>query len=126
MLENESEKPEQRKPVPPYLAIGLSTTARGIGKRSDIMRNIDHIENMIHGAMFVVSINMPVKIMALAEGALSGFTDEAFDIPHVTAARDLWIDIPGPETDRLGEIAKQYETYIIGQCKARWPEVIKD
>ena len=126
MSNSPSENQKQRLPVPPYLAIGLSTTCRGIGKRSDIMRNINHIENMIHGAMFVVSINMPVKIIALAEGALSGFTDEAFDIPHVTAARDLWIDIPGPETDRLGEIAKQYETYIIGQCKARLPEVIKD
>lgn len=116
----------ERQPVAPYLALGLSTTCRGISKRSDIMRNIAHIENMIHGAMFVVSINMPVKVIALPEGALSGFTDEAFDLPHATAARELYIDVPGPETEALGKIAKQYDTYIIAQCKARLPEVIKD
>ena len=100
--------------IAPYLAVGLSTTCRGISKRSEMMRNLRHIENMIHGAMFVVSINMPVKIIALAEGAISGFTDEAFDLPHVTAARELYIDIPGEETEYLGNIAKHYKTYIIG------------
>ena len=116
-------KPNKKKPIPPYLAIGLSTTCRGISKRSDIKRNLQHIENMIHGAMFVVSINMPIKIIALAEGAISGFTDEAFDVPHVTAAKELYIDIPGEETEHLGNIAKHYNTYIIGQCKARWPMI---
>ena len=43
---------------------------------------------------------MPVRLIALAEGALTGFTDEIFDIPHTTAARDLFIDLPGPETRR--------------------------
>ena len=117
---------KSRKPIAPYLAVGLSTTCRGISKRSDIKRNLRHIENMIHGAMFVVSINMPIKIIALAEGAISGFTDEAFDVPHVTAAKELYIDIPGEETEFLGNIAKHYKTYIIAQCKARWPEIIKD
>lgn len=122
----QNKKSKNKKPIAPYLAIGLSTTCRGISKRSDIKRNLRHIENMIHGAMFVVSINMPVKIIALAEGAISGFTDEAFDIPHVTAAKELYIDIPGEETEFLGNIAKHYNTYIIAQCKARWPEVIKN
>ena len=69
---------------------------------------------------------MPVRLIALAEGALTGFTDEIFDIPHVVAARDLFIDIPGPETERLGELAKLYDTYLVVQCKARWPEVMPD
>lgn len=125
-MKRPSVRGKPRKPIAPYLAVGLSTTCRGISKRSDIMRNLRHVENMIHGAMFVVSINMPVKIMALAEGAISGFTDEAFDVPHVTAAKELYIDIPGEETEFLGNIAKHYKTYIIAQCKARWPEVMKD
>ena len=65
----------------------------------------------------MVNINMPVKIIALAEGALTGFTDEIFDLPHVLAARELFIDIPGEETAWLGRLAKLYNTYIIGQCK---------
>jgi len=69
---------------------------------------------------------MPVRIVALAEGALTGFTDEVFDIPHRIAAKEIFIDIPGEESERLGTLAKEYDTYIIVQCKARWPEVIED
>jgi predicted amidohydrolase len=82
------------------------------------------VEDGIHAAVSIIGINMPVRLIALAEGALTGFTDEIFDIPHVTAARDLFIDIPGPETERLAALARLYDTYIVVQCKARWPEVI--
>lgn len=117
---------KRRKPTAPYMAVGLSTVVYGISKRADIKRNLATIEDAIHGAMSVVGINMPVKIIALSEGAMTGFTDECFDMPHSVAARDLFIEVPGEETDFLGRLAKHYETFIIGQSKARWPEVIKD
>jgi predicted amidohydrolase len=69
---------------------------------------------------------MPVRLVALAEGALTGFTDEAFDLEHVAAARELFVDIPGEETQVLADLARHYGTYIVGQCKARWPEVMPD
>lgn len=113
-------------PIAPYTAIGLSTVVRNIERRSHIIANLDVVEEAIHAAVSTVSINIPVKMIALAEGALTGFGDEVFDIPHVKAAREIFIDIPGPETDRLGGLAKQYGVYIIAQCKARWPEVMAD
>ena len=116
----------KRKPVAPYMAIGLSTVVYGISQRSQITKNLSTIEEAVHASVSTVNINMPVKVVALAEGSLTGFTDEIFDLPHVVAARELFIDIPGEETERLGKLAKQYETYIIGQCKARWPEIIQD
>src|SRR5690348_4858500 len=108
------------------MAVGLSTVVHGIGSRRDIERNLQIVEDGIHAAVSIIGINMPVRLIALAEGALTGFTDEIFDIPHVTAARELFIDIPGPETDRLASLARLYDTYIVVQCKARWPEVIDD
>jgi predicted amidohydrolase len=108
------------------MAVGLSTVVRGISQRSEIARNLDVIEDAIHAAVSIIGINMPVRLIALAEGALTGFTDEIFDIPHTVAARDLFIDLPGPETQRLGALAKQYDTYIVVQCKARLPEVMDD
>jgi beta-ureidopropionase len=123
----ESTPPTNRtKPVAPYLALGLSTVIYGISERKQIRHNLETIEEAIHAGIAMVNINMPVKIIALAEGALTGFTDEIFDLPHEMAARDLFIDIPGEETEHLGRLAKLYDTYIIGQCKARWPEVMKD
>lgn len=120
--------PEVKAPrsIAPYLAVGLSTVIYGISERKQIRHNLENIEEVIHAAVSMVNINMPVKIVALAEGALTGFTDEIFDLPHVMAARDLFIDIPGEETEHLGRLARLYNTYIIGQCKARWPEVMAD
>src|SRR2546421_7695770 len=106
------------------MAVGLSTIVHGVGSRRDIARNLQIVEDGIHAAVAIIGINMPVRLIALAEGALTGFTDEIFDIPHVTAARELFIDIPGPETDRLAALGRQYRTYIAVQCKARWPDVI--
>jgi predicted amidohydrolase len=106
------------------MAVGLSTVVHGIGRRKDIARNLDIIEEAVHAAVAIIGINMPVRLIALAEGALTGFTDEIFDIPHERAADDLFIDIPGPETDRIAGLASLYDTYIVVQCKARWPEVL--
>ena len=117
---------KKQEPIAPYMAVGLSTVVHGIGSRKDIDRNLDIIEDAIHAAVSIIGINMPVRMIALAEGALTGFTDEIFDIPHVVAARELFIDLPGPETDRLAGLAKLYNTYIVVQCKARWPEVMPD
>src|SRR6201982_3771301 len=106
------------------MAVGLSTVVHGIGSRRDIERNLQIVEDGIHAAVSIIGINMPVRLIALAEGALTGFTDEIFDIPHVTAARDLFIDIPGPETDRLASLPPPDDTYIVGPWKARRAEVI--
>ena len=117
---------KRANPVAPYLAVGLSTVVYGVAERRHIKKNLATIEDNIHAAVSIVNINMPVKLIALAEGALTGFTDEAFDLEHTRAARELFIDIPGNETEFLGRLAKLYETYIIVQCKARWPEVMAD
>ncbi|MBH1974506.1 MAG: hypothetical protein I8H94_05445 [Rhodobacteraceae bacterium] len=112
--------------IPPYMAIGLSTIVTGVAERKHIRHNLETIEEAIHAAISIISINAPVRVVALAEGALTGFTDEIFDVPHVTAAREMFIDLPGEETEALGKLARHYDTYIIGQCKARWPDVMKD
>ncbi len=108
------------------MAVGLSTVVYGIATRRHIRRNLETIEENIHAAVSMVNINMPVKLIALAEGALTGFTDEAFDLDHKKAARDLFIEIPGEETEALGRLARLYDTYIVAQCKARWPEVMPE
>lgn len=124
MIEQKSKNED--KPIAPYMAVGISNIVYNIAERKHIIVNLNNIEDLFHAAVSVININMPVKVVALAEGALTGFTDEIFDLPHDLSAKELFIEIPGPETDRLGELAKQYDTYIFAQCKARWPEVIED
>ena len=63
-----------RKPIAPYQCVAISTVAYNTSKRSDISRNLDNIENMIDAAIGISDINLPVKLVAIPEGALTGFT----------------------------------------------------
>ena len=63
-----------------------------------------------------------MRLIAIPEGALQGFNDEVLDLDHEEFARECAIDIPGPETDALGELARQWNAFIMAQAKARHPE----
>jgi predicted amidohydrolase len=108
--------------IEPYNAVGLIPTVWGIGKRADIMRNIEHHAHMVKAATWLASLDLPVRLVALPEGALQGFNDEVLDLDHATFADTCAIDVPGPETDALGEICREYGVYLMGQAKARHPE----
>src|SRR4051794_37476090 len=107
--------------VKPYTAVGLVPAVRGIRKRADIQLNIEHISHMIKAAAWLSSLDLPVRLIALPEGALQAFNDEVLDLDHVTFARECAIDIPGEETEALGKIARQYDAFIMAQAKARHP-----
>jgi len=108
--------------IRPYTAVGLVPTVRGIRKRDDIARNLEHIAHMVKAAAWLSSLELPVRLIALPEGALQGFNDEVLDLDHVLYARECAIDIPGPETDALGAIAREYGAFVIGQAKAHHPD----
>lgn len=106
----------------PYTAVGLIPTVWGIGKRSEIQKNLDHITHLIKAASWLSSLDLPVRLIAIPEGALQAFNDEVLDLDHVTYARECAIDIPGPETRFLGDLAKEWNAYIMAQAKATHPE----
>ena len=108
--------------IAPYCAVGLVPTVHGIETRADIMRNIAHIEELANVAFFVSELDLPVKLMVIPEGGLQGFQDEAFDTPMAEFVERCAIDIPGPETDRLAELAKRLNVYLIAQAKSRDPD----
>jgi predicted amidohydrolase len=94
-----------------------------IQKRVEIKINIAHISNLIGAAIRDSDLEVPIKVVCLSEGSLTGFTDEVFDYDHVTAAKELYIEIPGEETEALGEVCKIHEIYLIAQSKARDLEI---
>jgi predicted amidohydrolase len=108
--------------IKPYTAVGLVPTVRGIRRRADIAVNLEHIAHMVKSAAWLSSLDLPVRLIALPEGALQGFNDEILDLDHAEFARECAIDIPGPETAALGAIAREYDTFVIAQAKARHPD----
>src|SRR5690242_10233449 len=103
----------------PYTAVGLIPSVRGVRKREQIQRNLDHLAELIAAASWLSSLDLPVRLVLLPEGALQGFTDEVFDLDHATYARETAIDIPGPETRFLGELARHWKVFLMAQAKAR-------
>ncbi|MGO9604426.1 MAG: nitrilase-related carbon-nitrogen hydrolase [Candidatus Binataceae bacterium] len=108
--------------IAPYTAVGLVPTVRGVRKRHDIAVNLEHLEHMIKAAAWLSSLDLPVRLIAIPEGALQGFNDEVMDLDHAAFARECAIDIPGPETEAIGKMAREYDSFIIAQAKAKHPE----
>ena len=108
--------------IDPYNVVGLVPTIWGINTRKDIFKNIEHQSHMMKAACWLADIDLPVKLVVIPEGALQGFNDEILDVDHVEFANTCAIDIPGPETDALGELARRYDVYIMAQAKARHPD----
>lgn len=103
----------------PYGAVGLVPTIRGAYSRADISRNLDHLEDLAHGALWLSALDVPVRLLVIPEGALQGFTDEALDMDPKEFAHEHAIEIPGPETDRLAALARSMDVYVMAQAKAR-------
>src|SRR5215472_2221074 len=99
--------------IEPYQALGLVPTMRGIRHRNEIHANLEHLAHLIKAASWLSSLDLPVRLIAIPEGALQGFNDEVLDLDHAEFARECAIDIPGPETDALGGIARQYQSFIM-------------
>lgn len=118
---------EENKMIKPYGVVGLVPTIWGTSCRADIMKNISHLEELTSGALWLSSLDIPVRLLVLPEGALQGFNDEALDVDIQEFLDDGAIDIPGPETDRLGELAKKHNVFIMAQAKAKnedWPGIM--
>src|SRR3954462_5906008 len=109
--------------IEPYQAIGLFPTIWGIRRREDIRRSLEHLDHLVTASAWLGGLDLPVRLIAIPEGALQGFNDEVLDLDHIEFARTCAIDIPGPETDVLGEIARTYNAFVMAQAKARHPEV---
>src|SRR6202171_5890341 len=108
--------------IKPYTAVGLIPTVRGIRRRKDIKLNLEHLKHLVKAASWLSSLDLPVRLIAFPEGALQGFNDEVLDLDHAAFARECAIDIPGPETDVLGVIARQFDSYLVAQAKAHHPD----
>ena len=105
----------------PYVAVALQPSFKGVKRRADIMDNIDSIAITMRGSVWI-SGELAVRLVTLPEGVLQGFNDEFDDCNQAEFAKTIAIDIPGPETEALGKLAKEHQVFLIAQAKAKLPE----
>jgi predicted amidohydrolase len=114
---------DEGRTIEQYMALALQPVMRGAYQRADIVRNLDHIAELTRTAVCLSEIDLPVRLVTVPEGALQGFTDEIFDWDHVEYVKRTAIDLPGPETAYLGDLAKDLNTFIIAQAKVTHPGI---
>jgi formamidase len=88
-------------------------------------KNLEHIHENLSAATWLSSVDLPVKLAVIPEGALQGFTDEVLDMEHTEYREEIAIDISGKETEKLGEYAKEFDIYIVASAKEKAPEYEK-
>jgi hypothetical protein len=66
--------------IDPYLAVAFQTKVKHVKTRDEVQTNIDHIGNMIEMVTPMCSLELPLKFIALGEGAVQGFVDEILDM----------------------------------------------
>src|SRR5438093_11701366 len=98
--------------IKPYTAVGLIPTVRGIRTRADIKINLEHLSHLVKAASWLSSLDLPVRLIAFPEGALQAFNDEVLDLDHTQFSPKCAIDIPGVETQPLGNMARWYDSFV--------------
>jgi predicted amidohydrolase len=108
--------------IEPYIAVALQTTVRHVTTRQEVERNIAHIGSMIDLVAHICSLELPVRLIALGEGAMQGFVDEILDLGQAEYTETMAADMPGWETEALGEKARQHGCYIMATLKTKNPK----
>lgn len=108
--------------IEPYTAVALQTSVHNVRTRPEVEKNLRHIGNMIDLVVHICSLELPVRFIALGEGAIQGFIDEILDLDQAEYAASMAAEVPGWETELLGEKARQHGCYIMAQLKTTHPK----
>jgi predicted amidohydrolase len=99
----------------PYAIVALSPRTVTVNKREDALENTKRICDFMDPAVMVASTDgAPVKLVVLPEMAIQGMPMD-FKAGNREAHEQFAMDIPGPETELLGEKAKQLNSYIAAE-----------
>src|SRR5690606_37453167 len=97
-----------------YTCCVVEPMVKFVYQRSEIAENTDRYLKLIDNvARRFGSPLSPLKLICFPEFFIQGFTTRP-DVDMDFYEREILITIPGPETDRLAEKAKQLDIYILG------------
>jgi hypothetical protein len=66
----------------------LIPTVRAIRKHEDIVVSLDHLTHITKAAAWLSGLDLPVRLIAIPEGAFQGFNDEVLNLgPRRVCAR---------------------------------------
>src|SRR5690606_12089698 len=101
-----------------YSAVGIQNVSRMAVTRDDYMADLENLAMSIRYAVWNCGLDLPVRLVAISEGGIGGWCLGGGE-EHLRICREVVPEIPGRETEFLGELAKEFNIYIIAQMVAK-------
>ena len=108
-----------------YTAVGIQNESHMATSIDDYWKDLQRLQTSIGYSVWNCSLDLPVRLVTISEGGIGGWCLGGGD-EHIRIARDVVPEIPGKETEFLGEICKQFNIYLIAQMVATAPDIMKD
>lgn len=108
-----------------YTAVGLQNESRMATSRDDYWRDLEKLAISMRYAVWNCSLDLPVRLVAVSEGGIGGWCLGGGE-EHLRICRDVVPEIPGKETAFLGDLCREFDTYLIAQMIAKDPELMED
>jgi predicted amidohydrolase len=108
-----------------YTAVGIQNISHMALTRNDYWQDLERLATSMRYAVWNCSLDLPVRLIAVSEGGIGGWCLGGGD-EHIRIAREVAPEIPGKETDFLGELCKELDIYLIAQMVAKDPELMED
>jgi len=105
----------------PYAACIVQPQVTVPSKRQQYKKIIQHYNQLIDFTVKLYSLQAPVKLLAFPEFFLQGSATvlHAYD---QKAYKEIAVEVPGEETELLGQKAKEYGLYLVGATMEYDPE----
>ena len=108
-----------------YSAVGIQNISHMATSRADYMTDIERLGTSIGYAMWNCQLDLPVKLVAISEGGIGGWCLAGGD-RHLEIYEEVIPEIHGPESELLGQYAKQFGIYLMAQMVAKDPDFFPD
>ena len=108
-----------------YSALGIQHQSTMAPSRADYMKDLERLAKSIGFAVWNCSLDLPVRLVAISEGGIGGWALGGGD-EHLRIYQNIVPEIDGPESQFLGDIAREMNTYIVAQMVCKDPEFIEN
>ena len=108
-----------------YSAVGIQNESHMATSIDDYWKDLERLQTSIAYSVWNCSLDLPVQLVSVSEGGIGGWCLGGGE-EHLRIYNEVVPEIPGKETEFLGEICKQFNIFLIAQMVAKVPDLMSD
>ena len=105
-----------------YSAVGIQNESHMATSIDDYWKDLERLQTSIAYSVWNCSLDLPVQLVSVSEGGIGGWCLGGGE-EHLRIYNEVVPEIPGKETEFLGEICKQFNIFLIAQMVAKVPDL---